>query len=175
MKKKSNKTLKRPLGSKESLLVTSFILGMFLSGTSVFANTTTIPSSVTVEDTPVLSASVTPGTLDFSMKREAWDSKEITIENTGNVDFYPEISYSTSESNKFDGAGANISTSDKIILKNGDGTIFDFSSPSSYQPNGTTKISNGDTLNATIEVGAGADVPEGFVGPTFDINVNLIQ
>lgn len=156
-------------------MVTGFLVGAVFSGASAFANTSTIPATVTVEDTPVLSASVTPGTLDFSMQRGAWDSQEIVIENTGNVDFYPEITYTTAEQAKFDGADANITTSDKVILKNGDGTIYDFASPTAFLPNSTTKIGNAQTVNATVEVGAGENVPDGFEGPAFDVNVNLIQ
>lgn len=176
MKNNLSMNLKTALNSNKKLIATGLAVGMLFSGASAFANTSsTIPATVTVKDTPVLSAAVTPGSLDFSMQRGQWDSKEITIENTGNVDFYPEITYTTVEQEKFDGTGADITTSDKVILKSGDGTIYDFTAPSAYLPNRTTKITNSETLTATVQVGAGENVPQGFVGPSFEVNVNLKQ
>lgn len=173
MKKRTSKWNK-VLNSKK-LVVTGFVAGMLISGTAAFANTASIPATVTIENTPILAAAVTPETLNFNMQRGAWDTKSITIESTGDIPFTPEITYTSASASEFDGAGANIASSDKVILKSGNGSIYDFSSPETYKPNGDLKMNAGQTINADISVGAGQNVPEGIsAGPAFNVEVNLI-
>lgn len=177
MKSRSNKWSK-VLNSKK-MIMTGFVAGMLISGTAAFANTASIPATVTIEHSPKVAASVTPR-LDFHMQRGGWDTKSITIESTGEIPFTPEITYTSTKENEFDGAGANIASSNKVILKNGDGTIYDFSSPVVFKPNGDTKLNTGQTVNANISVGAGGNFPEGtsnepIIGPAFDVVINLVE
>lgn len=156
------------------MIVTSFVAGMLISSTAAFANSTSIPATVTIENSPVLAAGVTPNTLHFNMPNGGWDTESITIESTGDIPFTPEITYTTSQQAEFDGAGADINSSDKLILKSGDNAIYDFSSPVAYKPNGVAKMNTGETVNADITVGAGKNVPKGTTGPTFNVEVNLV-
>lgn len=172
MKNRSNKWSK-VLNSKK-WIATGFVAGMLISGTSAFANSASIPATVTIENTPILAAAVTPETLSFNMQRGAWDTQSLTIESTGDIPFTPEITYTSANASKFDGAGANISSSNKVILKSGNDAIYDFSAPVAYKPNGDTKINTGQTVNAGISVGAGQNVPEGTTGPAFNVEINLV-
>ncbi|WP_211705147.1 hypothetical protein [Mycobacterium tuberculosis] len=72
----------------------------------------------------------------------------------------------------------NLLQSNQLVIflsKSGNGSIYDFSSPEAYKPNGDLKMNAGQTINADISVGAGQNVPEGIsAGPAFNVEVNLI-
>lgn len=149
----------------------AFVLGAVLSSTAVFANNT-VTSTITVQD-DTLAATISPTTLSFNPQIGEFSSKELHIENTGQVAFYPSVAFTNfSNTSEVEERGKSINSTDKMIFRAGNQHL-DIEVPVAY-PKGKLAVNVGETYNLPLSVGAGLSIPKGTnKNLTFDIEVTL--
>lgn len=135
----------------------AFFSGMLFSANSIFASTN-VPASITIEDS-LVAASITPSTLDFRPDIGSFDSANMTIENTGDVAFYPSIEYTAfTDTGEVEVRGTDIQETDKLIFKIANNEV-DTEVPGVY-PKGRLAVSKGEAYRIPLSVGAGKKIPE---------------
>ncbi|WP_142385373.1 fibronectin type III domain-containing protein [Cytobacillus pseudoceanisediminis] len=135
----------------------AFFSGMVFSANSIFASTS-VPASITIEDS-LVAASITPSSLDFRPDIGSFDSANMTIENTGDVAFYPSIEYTAfTDTGEVEVRGTDIQETDKLIFKIANNEV-DTEVPGVY-PKGRLAVSQGEAYRIPLSVGAGQNIPE---------------
>lgn len=149
----------------------AFFTGMIFSANSILANTS-VPASITIEDN-LVAASITPSSLEFRPDIGSFDTANMTIENTGDVAFYPSVEYTAfTDTGEVEMRGTGIQATDKLIFKIGNNEV-DTEVPGAY-PKGKLAVSKGEVYRIPLSVGAGKNMPDTeSKNLTFQVTVTL--